>query len=181
MPSFRYATVKQFIRMSSSWIVKSSVFCHCASGQNSLGNVLKCNIQKCLITVRLWTVCLFIQGLSAAGCPRVHALPAGPPPQGASVQSQWCISPCVTSRWCQTVHRRGEMLHVSPLNFSQSRQFEVWCVKMCLFLLTLKQTVYRLISTFISSSMSILSSQHIQHSFTFSQHCEHSLHMIHKE
>lgn len=34
MPSFRYATVKQFIRISSSWIVKSSVFCHCASGQD---------------------------------------------------------------------------------------------------------------------------------------------------
>ena len=61
-------------------------------------------------------VCLFIQGLSATGCSWVHALPAGPPPQGAAAQSQRGISPSLSSGWGQTLHHRGQMLHVSPSN-----------------------------------------------------------------
>lgn len=61
-------------------------------------------------------LCLCVQGLSAAGCPWVHALSAGPPPQGAPVQSERGISPSPTSGWGQTVHRRGQMLHVGPSN-----------------------------------------------------------------
>lgn len=56
---------------------------------------------------------LFIQRLPTAGRPRVHALSAGPPPQGASVQPQWNVAPLVSTGGRQTVSHRGEKLHVS--------------------------------------------------------------------
>lgn len=84
------------------------------------------------------TRCLFIKRLSAAGRPRVHALPAGPPPQGASVWPQWNIAPCVSTGWRQTVDHRGKKLHVSacwpPLHTN-------WSVRVCFSFVTFNPAV----------------------------------------
>lgn len=58
------------------------------------------------------------QRLSTTGCPRIHALLAGPSPQGASVQPQRGVSPSPSSGRSQTLVCWGKMLHVSQSDLS---------------------------------------------------------------